>query len=418
MALTDADLVQQTLAGDVRAFGELIKRYQEAVYALAVSHTRDFADAEDIVQDAFLRAYETLPALRDPERFGAWVRGIASNMCRTRARRARRRRETPPAWLTMPAQHARSTPDGCLQAREDRDAVLKALRVLNEDARLTLLLHYLAEFSQRDIAVFLGVSLTAVETRLHRARNRLREEIGTMAEDTLRDSRLGDEFTNRLAAELLARPRPLEQHGHLIADTWRAIREALPEFEVVAPRGEIEPRDLNADILGDAATADTEGIGVDANTVLRSHLTPGLLDALRGREAPCRVIAAGRVFRNDPPSPRRAMVFHQAEAAWLAADITEERFKACVEGMLRDVTGASELRWRPAEFAFTNPGWELDAKLADEWIELMGVGRMRDDVVAGLGFDPAEFVVYGFGIGIERVAMLVHGIDDIDELWR
>ena len=78
MASPDADLVRRALAGDVRAFGELAERYQEAVYALAVSHTRNFADAEDIVQEALLSAYEALPSLRDPERFGAWVRGVAA----------------------------------------------------------------------------------------------------------------------------------------------------------------------------------------------------------------------------------------------------------------------------------------------------------------------------------------------------
>ncbi|MAF12241.1 hypothetical protein CMK11_17480 [Candidatus Poribacteria bacterium] len=418
MTATDADLVRHALAGDVRAFGELTKRYQEAVYALALSHTRDFAEAEDIAQETLLSAYETLPALRDADRFGAWVRGIASNMCRAWQRRMHRRRETPAAWLQVQPHDARPAPDAALRAREDRDALLKALRVLSQDARQTLLLHYLAEFSQRDIAAFLGVSVTAVETRLHRARVRLRKEIGTMAEDALRDSRLGDEFTNRLAAELLAKPRPLEQDGHPIAGMWRAIREALPDFEVVGPRGEIEPRALNADILGAEATADMEMIGVDADTVLRSHLTPALLDALRGRTAPCRLIAAGRVFRDDTPSPRRSQVFHQAEAVWASTDITEERFKGCVEAMLGEATGATDLRWQPGEFGFTDPGWEVEAKFGDEWIELMGVGRMKDDVVAGLGFDPSEVSVYGFGLGIERMTMVLRGIDDIHDLWR
>ncbi|MBT3267013.1 sigma-70 family RNA polymerase sigma factor [Candidatus Poribacteria bacterium] len=418
MAGTDAELVRHAIAGDVHAFGELTKRYQEAVYALAVSHTRDFTEAEDIAQDAFLSAYERLATLRDAGRFGAWVRGIASNMCRDWQRKAYRRRETPTAWTHHEAQHAGRAPDAGLRAGEDRDALLKALRVLNQVARQTLLLHYLAEFSQRDIAAFLGTSVTAVETRLHRARKRLREEIGTMAEDTLRDSRLGDEFTNRLAAELLAKPRPLEQDGHPIADTWQAIRQALPEFEVVAPRGEIEPRTLNADVLGAAAAAEAEAIDVDTNTVLRSHLTPSLLDALRGRAAPCRVIAAGRVFRDDTPGPRRSQVFHQVEAAWLASDVTEERFRECVEAMLRTVTGAPELRWQAGEFGFTDPGWEVEAKFNAEWVELMGVGRMKDDVVAGLGFEPDEVSLYGFGLGIERIAMLVRGIDDIHDLWR
>jgi len=402
----------------VRAFGELAERYQEAVYALAVSHTRNFADAEDIVQEALLSAYEALPSLRDPERFGAWVRGIASNMCRTWARRAQRRRETPGAWQHSLPRAESPPPDADLRAREDPDTVLKGLRVLSADARLTLLLHYLAGFSQREIAAFLGVSVTAIETRLHRGRRRLREEVGTMAEDTLRDSRLGDEFTSRLATELLARPRPLEHDGHPIAEMWQAIRAALPEFEVVAPRGEVEPRGLNAEVLGEDVAAGIDMIDVDAETVLRPHLTPSLLETLRGREAPCRVVARGRVFRDDSPSATRSMVFHQAEAAWLASDVTEERFHACVESMLREVTGATSLRWQPGDFPFTEPGWEVEARFGDEWVELMGVGRITDEIVAGLGFDAAAVSLYAFGLGIERLAMVLHDVTDIQDLWN
>jgi uncharacterized protein len=161
------------LAGDPAAFSVLVDRNRPRVEAVVARMVGQ--EAEDLVQEALLRAYLGLSQLRDPARFGAWLCGIAVNLAKMRLRR--RARET--ALLVEPAS------DGALEERELLRVVRDAIDVLPPGQREAVLLHYVDGLSCDEIAALIGSSSGAVRARLHRARQQLREELAALAPATI-----------------------------------------------------------------------------------------------------------------------------------------------------------------------------------------------------------------------------------------
>lgn len=184
--------VSQALAGDAESFGELVRRYQGGVQGLAYHLTGNFADAQDVVQETFVTAYTRLDQLRDPERFGSWLRTIAHNECGARWRG--RRDGLPLDDLPPSAEPADTagTVDVEMERRETWAHVRRVLARLPESSRLTLTLHYLSDWSYADIAEFLDVPITTVVGRMHRARLLLQERLEPMVRETFQTERLGD----------------------------------------------------------------------------------------------------------------------------------------------------------------------------------------------------------------------------------
>ena len=204
---SDAALVARTLHGDAAAFGTLVERYQQVLYGVCVSLVHDFDLAQDMAQDAFLKAFQHLHRLAMPTHFGTWLRVIAVNECRLYMRQARSTQAlrrvhcdvmgSPPAHL-LPA-------DQQWELRQQRDAhdrlamaALQALETLPEKNRQALTLYYLGGHSVQEVGAFLGISSAAVKMRLHRARQQLHQEALTMVENTLTQQQLGPEFVKRL----------------------------------------------------------------------------------------------------------------------------------------------------------------------------------------------------------------------------
>jgi len=205
--LSDAELVTRTLHGDATAFGMLVKRYQQAVYGVCVSLVHDFDLAQDLAQDAFLKAFQHLHRLAVPIHFGTWLRVIATNECRLYMRQARSARalrrahcdalDAPPAHL-LPA-------DQQWELHQQHDAhdrlavaALQALERLSEKSRQAITLYYLGEHSVQEVGTFLGISSAAVKMRLHRARQQLHQEALSMVENALTQEKLGSDFVKRL----------------------------------------------------------------------------------------------------------------------------------------------------------------------------------------------------------------------------
>lgn len=165
MDLPDERLVEASRRGDDRAYADLVGRHARRVFAICLALLGEAADAEDAVQDAFVRGFRKLPDLRDDARFGSWIGQIARNRCRDLLRRRARRPESP---LTDAVAAATAAP-------EDGFAALRqALASLPEDHRLPLLLYYFDGKDTAALAAELGLSPAGACTRLHRARLRLR----------------------------------------------------------------------------------------------------------------------------------------------------------------------------------------------------------------------------------------------------
>jgi len=185
MQFEDAQLVSRSLEGDTDAYGKLVLRYQRAVYAAAYYYVGRYGAAEDVAQDAFLEAYRCLPRLRDPNKFGAWLKEIA---CRTAANWLRRHRkqiarETPlPFRRTVSIEDAREGPSGSLQRDEKYERVQQAIDSLPERYRLPVVLRYLQELSYEEISDFTGESYDEIRGILQRAGRQLRDLLADMGQ--------------------------------------------------------------------------------------------------------------------------------------------------------------------------------------------------------------------------------------------
>ncbi len=188
---SDADLVARTLAGEKDAFGALADRYGKLVSVLAFQKVGNRADAEDLAQDAFLKAYHALADLKEPEKFGSWLYNIAFRLAidllRRRGRtsagvealKERALGAAPPPSLAGAVAGGGQAEDA--SRREWAEKVMEAVGSLPDKYRLVLTLRYQRMMSYRAIAEHLGEPGGTIGNRLHRAANMLRERLRALA---------------------------------------------------------------------------------------------------------------------------------------------------------------------------------------------------------------------------------------------
>jgi RNA polymerase sigma-70 factor (ECF subfamily) len=172
MAAADSHIVRAVLGGDTEAFGVLVDRYQERCLRLALHILGSREDAEDAVQESFLRAYRYLGGYREREKFAAWLYRILVNQCRTTLTR-RQRRELPVAaweWETAAAVEAGGAEQGAL-----RDELARALDALTADQREAVVLRYADDLTYDEMSAITGAGVSALKMRVQRACARLRE---------------------------------------------------------------------------------------------------------------------------------------------------------------------------------------------------------------------------------------------------
>jgi phenylalanyl-tRNA synthetase alpha chain len=148
--------------------------------------------------------------------------------------------------------------------------------------------------------------------------------------------------------------------------------------------------------------------------LLRTHTSPVQIRALHAHGAPIRLIAPGRVYRRDSDLTHTPM-FNQVEGLVIARNVSFANLKSMLYDFVskffeRDV----ELRFRPSYFPFTEPSAEVDVRSeSGRWLEILGCGMVHPNVLRNAGIDPVEFNGYAFGMGVERLAMLRYGVDDL-----
>lgn len=173
---SDAELVIAALAGNTKAFDVLVHRYRRAMLAVAQQIVQNPTDAEDVVQDALLRAFEALPQLDDLNRFGAWLHSITRNRALRYHKNISRYepRENMEPDLNRVSDTAATDPATILERELLREAVREAISELPNDYQAVIQLYYWADMPQKRMAEFLSLPLTTVKWRLHKAKELLK----------------------------------------------------------------------------------------------------------------------------------------------------------------------------------------------------------------------------------------------------
>ena len=202
----DAQLIQRVLAGDDTAFSVLVRKYQKPVHALAWRKIGDFHVAEEITQDTFLKAYQKLSMLKEPQRFLSWLYVIATNHCKAWLRKKRLRTESLENTESMALEKA--TYSGYVISENEqtaietqREVVKKLLAKLQESERTIVTLRYFGEMSSAEIGEFLGVSANTVRSRLRRAQQRLKKE-EPMIREALENFQITPNLTENIMREI------------------------------------------------------------------------------------------------------------------------------------------------------------------------------------------------------------------------
>jgi phenylalanyl-tRNA synthetase alpha chain len=170
---------------------------------------------------------------------------------------------------------------------------------------------------------------------------------------------------------------------------------------------------------------------IDDDTVLRTHTSPDQIRAMLARTPPIYMVSPGRCYRRDTPDATHSPIFNQVECLAVDRGITLADLQGTVLQFFRALFGAErEVRMRTSHFPFTEPSVEFDVTCFicggqgcatckhSGWIEMGGAGWVDPDVFRNVNLDPAEWQGFAFGFGIERIAMLRHGIPDLRMFWE
>jgi RNA polymerase sigma factor (sigma-70 family) len=193
----DGYIINKCLHGDSAAFGFLVDKYRSAVYALAYSKLHDFHDAEDVTQEAFIKAYRDLRRLRRWDSFHAWLYAITSNLCKNWIRAQSRRLDSE----FIEDQTSETLEEPSIDPRGEPpvlESLHEALVSLPDTYQQVLTLQYLGGMNSKEIAEFLGMSPTAVRKRLSRARAQLKKGVLAMMSGAFEEQRLSASFTFRI----------------------------------------------------------------------------------------------------------------------------------------------------------------------------------------------------------------------------
>ena len=170
---------------------------------------------------------------------------------------------------------------------------------------------------------------------------------------------------------------------------------------------------------------DTFFIQTNPDILLRTHTSSVQVRHMESNKPPIRTISPGRVFRNEAISSRAHCIFHQIEGLYIAKDVSFADLKQTLKYFTESLFGSSTIRLRPSYFPFTEPSAEVDIYWGLEtetdyritkgtgWLEIMGCGMVDPNVLENCGINPKDYSGFAFGMGIERIAMLLYEISDI-----
>tara|TARA_Y100000766_G_scaffold151558_1_gene130242 strand:- start:622 stop:1626 length:1005 start_codon:yes stop_codon:yes gene_type:complete len=251
-----------------------------------------------------------------------------------------------------------------------------------------------------------------LEAALQAARDRIELASAAPTEPT--------DFTAPGRRRRLGKLHPLTQVTEDIVKSFRKLGF------VVADGPEIEDEYHCFDALNTPAdhpardAQDTFYVETDGRPLLRTHTSSVQIRVLKEQRPPVRIIVPGRVYRRDTADATHNPTFHQVEGLYVDKSVTVSDLKGTVEFVFRELMGPkTQIRFRPHYFSYTEPSFEIDfansltRKMGKDWLEIAGCGMVHPAVLEEVGLDPEEWSGWAFGFGIERIAMLRYGINDI-----
>ena len=218
-------------------------------------------------------------------------------------------------------------------------------------------------------------------------------------------------------------------HRHVVTQTWERLEDLFVGMGYTVAEGpEIEDEWHNFGALnfplGHPARDMYDTLYVEygepQSTMLRTHTSPVQIRVMEEQEPPIYSIMPGRVFRSDTADATHMPVFHQIEGLVVDRDITFGALAGTLDAFTTAYFGSEfTSRLRPSYFPFTEPSAEFDIRRPDgSWLELAGCGMVHPEVLRSCGLDPEEWSGFAFGFGLDRLALMRHGIDDLRELFR
>ena len=341
MKQDDLQIVQAIRAGDSTAFTALVEKYKKAVYGVILPKVRDFHQAQDLTSETFVTAYLSIESLGAPEKVGAWLCGIARNLANKWLYREKRDdlsleglleniSESAHKAQLLQVSAADKTPDETAEHAELRQLLWRCLISLPDIASEVLILSYIREMKSAEIARFLGISRTAVTTRLSDARKRLKQEMIRMVENTIERQPLAENFTEQVVTEVIKRGEQYLADGH-----WKSAREQFQRA---------------ADVQADYAPA-YRGLGMVARGLIEERLSlpHGTVDITLIEEACTELARAYRLGARDADTVRAlAHLYHQFQRCEEYVDLlwnfamTADDFDASFDAGCRSIAEMQE----------------------------------------------------------------------------
>ncbi len=224
-----------------------------------------------------------------------------------------------------------------------------------------------------------------------------------------------------------------ERYDLTLPGTWRPLGRLHPLTQVrreieeiflrlgfdIATGPEVETDYYNFEALAigpdHPARDDWDSFYIEDGVLLRTHTSPVQIRVMKSRPPPVRILCPGRCYRRDNPDATHSPVFHQIELLWVEKGLTMAHLKWILEEFVRAFFGPGyEMRISADFFPFTEPSAQVHIrKPPGKWLEIMGAGMVDPAVLTEVGYDPEEVTGFAFGLGVERMAMLRWGIEDI-----
>jgi RNA polymerase sigma-70 factor (ECF subfamily) len=405
------DLVTRARSGDLDAFGRLVAMTQTMAYAVARRVLHEPQLAEDAAQEAYLRAFRRLGDLEEPGGFIPWLRRIVI----TSALNLRRARRT--TWLRLddapevPVLDEKETAWSEAQRRQ----LARALLTLTPDERRLCDRRYHGRWSTARLAQEAGVDEATIRKRLQRVRDKLRKEIEVSEQKTIGPNEMRPQFSEKVV-ELLGRPRLIDLPENPVGKVLDLIRQVYGDWSWIELPEMVDFAEAERTVGSVALYIGRDELHrVDDRRILRYDLTLPLLMTVRYEGKPLKVWTAGKTYRIAPIDAMHLDAFHQAEAFWLERRDRVDPWQMTTQVLrsLDAVLPGRAVKIVPTQYPMCTQAWELEVEDGGHWFEVLAWGVFTDEIVRHVGGDPAIYTAMGAGYGLERLAMVRYGIDDI-----